>query len=201
MKTRKIKGLVALLSIIFFVSCFASKKTRFNSVYKLHDYGNIKSIKQSNKRFYFRYSIPNEQIGIWSDDSIHYFGEVFCYTARKDKKKMKYYGINFHITDSITNEIVKEFNNLHVSQILTKDSGHFPLTTCDDCGFTEYEYSNGKTYTIKTFYFNTGNKVIDSFGNFIEKSVQVEKKFYEFIDYLPYGLYQRNMMDVVKSRH
>jgi hypothetical protein len=185
--------------MIFSISCFATKKAKYDIVYKLHDYGNPRSLKQSKKQFYFRYSIANEEIDIWSDDSIHYFGKLFCYTARRDKRKIKYYGINVHISDSITNEIVKCINNFHILEIFSKDSIVFPLTDCSDCDIAEYEYSNGKHYIQKRYFSIKASQTIDSFENFIKKGAEMDKYFYEFIDRLPNGLYQKNMVDVIKS--
>ena|GEM_PF-5670070 len=191
------KILGALLCILFFVSCVTSFRTRHNGVYKLHEYGNSKSLSHVNKPFYFRYSIANEEINIWSNDSLHYFGEIFCYTARLDKQKRRYYGMNFQIPDSVTNKIIRKFNSLGVRKTLVEDSCS-RFTTCDDCGPKEYEYSSSGHYIHRMNFSDKGYQTMDSFGNYIEQYVEANKKFNLFIDCLPHGEYQKNMVILIK---
>jgi len=199
----KQKGIIAIIfGIIFFASCIMNKTERYNTVFRLPDYGKPKSLKETDKPFLFRYWVANEQIEIWSDDSVHFFGKIFCYTARHDQRKMKFYGVNFHIPDSLTSKIVMKFNDLKVLKTLAqKDTGRLLFSECSDCGGVDYEYCCRKYYINKSSTWpTTGNKVLDSFGYYIEQTIDIEKNYWEFIDFLPYRTYQRNMIEVRKVR-
>lgn len=105
--------------------------------------------------------------------------------------------MNFQIPDSVTNKIIGKFNSLGVRKTLVEDScSHF--TTCDDCGPKEYEYSSSGQYIHKMCFSDRGYQTMDSFGNYIEQCVEANKKFNLFIERLPHGEYQKNMVTLIK---
>ncbi len=179
-------------------SCWSSKKTKYDTVYKMQDYGVIESIKNCGKPIYLRYHITNVALDIWSNDSNQYIGKTICYTVRHTKRGYKSYGINFHVADSVVSKIMNKFNTLGIAEILKTDTVQ-RFWSCDDCGIEEYEYFDGHNYFQKSHFSRNAYILIDSFSKFISTNINPDKRFFEMIYHLPKGTYQRNMIEVIKE--
>jgi hypothetical protein len=194
----KIVLLLTVLVSVTLASCLTSKKTKYDTVYKMQDYGIIESIKKFRKPIYLRYHITNVALDIWSNGSNQYIGKTICYTVRHTKRGYKSYGINFHVADSVVSKIMNEFNTLGIAEILKTDTVQ-RYWSCNDCGIDEYEYFDGHNYFQKSHFSIKAHKAIDSFSKFISMNIDPDKRFFELIDHLPKGTYQRNMMEVIKE--
>jgi len=166
----------------------------------------MKPLKQSGKPFYFRYSFNNEAIDIWSNDLLHYHGQLFCFTQNWHKK-MRYFGKMFPINDSVVNEIADLYYTLNIQKISEEDSllGYGKYVCVDCYSYSKlYEFSNGAEYTQKRyallFSFKDSikdAKIIDSFSNYIETKAETNKKFDEFIEDLPNGVYKQGVVSMI----
>ena len=196
----KLKGIFILLPALLLASCYTRHKEAYNRLFIISEYGDDRPIPET-KPFYFRYQVSNVSVDIWSDDSVHFKGKVFCYTVHL-KKRRKYYGINFPVPDSVVNKIVKRFGDRHIEQILMEKDTARETTQCDDCGTLEYDYVNGRnSYRKQCYPIWTGWKTdsMDLFKAFIEENISIKNEFSRFIDYLPDGTYQLGMLPLKKT--
>lgn len=194
----KIIFLLSALVSIMLTSCWSSKEAKYDTVYKMQDYGILEAIKNCGKPIYLRYHITNVALDIWSNDSNQYIGKTICYTVRHTKRGYKSYGINFHVADSVVGKIMDMFNTLGIAEILKTDTVQ-RVSSCNDCGIEEYEYFDGHNYFRKSQFSKKAYILIDSFSKFIKTNIEPDKRFSELIDQLPKGTYQRNMIQVIKE--
>ena len=91
------------------------------------------------------------------------------------------------------------FNDYQILELLAKDSLGSSFTDCDDCPIRTFEYTNGCDHFYKRLFSVRARKAINSFEDLVDKNIDHEKKFFEFISYLPKGIYQMNMLEVIKD--
>ncbi|MBE2289027.1 MAG: hypothetical protein IAE95_05695 [Chitinophagaceae bacterium] len=186
-----------LLCAILAISTFAQAKAkRYNRVFKIGEYGDTQAFIDTTGRFNLRYKIMNGAVNIWAVDSSQYYGELYFYTNRVDKRN-RHYAVYFRIPDSLGRYIANAFVSMDVPKAFVESS--YQLVGCSHCIDQGYNYWDGKSYKSDLINSIQNNRVVDSFNLYVDSVLHTENRFFDFIGLLPDGVYQRNMLEVIKE--
>ena len=172
------------------------KAKRYNRIFKIEEYGDMQAVIDTTGGFSLRYKIMNGTVNIWAVDSSQYKGELYYYTNRVDKRN-RHYAVYFPISDSASQYIATAFVGVDIPKAFVESS--YQLVGCSHCIDQAYYYWDGHSYRTDLINSIQNNRVVHSFNHYVDSVLHTENRFFDFIGLLPDGVYQCNMLEVIKE--